>query len=104
MLIASTGSGDHAETLAQAPDMKNQVESAKVEAQIGRAVIYQIQQDYPAAIAMSYEGDKAPLAEQRAELDKRTKKIEDWLAELGAGPGGKAGKPGKAGKSGKKKK
>jgi hypothetical protein len=52
--------------------------------------------DYPAAIALSFEGDKAPLAEQTAELDKRSKKIEDWLAELGAGGGkGKAGKPGK---------
>jgi hypothetical protein len=55
--------------------------------------------DYPAAIAMSYEGDKAPLEEQRTELDKRTKKIEDWLAELSAAPGG--GKPGKAGKPSK---
>jgi hypothetical protein len=61
--------------------------------------------DYPAAIAMSYEGDKAPLEEQRTELDKRSKKIEDWLAELSAAPGGgKPGKAGKAGKPGKKKK
>ena len=52
--------------------------------------------DYPAAIAMSWENDKQPLAEQHAELDKRTKKIEDWLAELSAGKGG--GKPGKGGK------
>jgi hypothetical protein len=40
--------------------------------------------DYPAAIAASYDGDKAPLADQRAELDKRAKKIADWLAELQA--------------------
>jgi hypothetical protein len=52
--------------------------------------------DYPAAIALSFEGDKQPLAEQTAELDKRTKKVEDWLAELSAAGGkGKGGKPGK---------
>ena len=38
--------------------------------------------DYPEAIAASFEGDKQPLAEQTAELDKRSKKIEDWLDEL----------------------
>jgi hypothetical protein len=38
--------------------------------------------DYPAALASSFDGDKAGLAEQKAELDKRSKKIEDWLAEL----------------------
>jgi hypothetical protein len=41
--------------------------------------------DYPAAIADSFRGEQAALAEQRAELDKRTKKIEDWLAELKPG-------------------
>jgi len=51
--------------------------------------------DYPAAIALSFEGDKPPLAEQRSELDKRNKKIEDWLAELGAAKGKPTGKPGK---------
>jgi hypothetical protein len=51
--------------------------------------------DYPAAIAISFEADKGPLAEQTAELDKRTKKIEEWLAELGSGGKSKAGKPGK---------
>ena len=51
--------------------------------------------DYPAAIALSFEGDKAPLAEQTTELDNRSKKIEGWLAELGGGGKGKAGKPGK---------
>ena len=45
--------------------------------------------------AFSFEGDKGPLGEQTAELDKRTQKIEDWLAELGSGGKGKAGKPGK---------
>jgi len=39
--------------------------------------------DYPTAIAASFDGDKGPLAEQKAELDKRSKKIEDWLCELG---------------------
>ena len=33
---------------------------------------------------LSFAGDKKPLAEQTAELDKRSKKIEDWLAELKA--------------------
>jgi hypothetical protein len=38
--------------------------------------------DYPAALSASFGGDKKPLEEQTAELDKRSKKIEDWLAEL----------------------
>jgi hypothetical protein len=66
--------------------------------------------DYPAAIAMSWENDKQPLEEQHAELDKRTKKVEDWLAELGSAKGGKPAAGGsksdkKSGKkTGKKKK
>ena len=38
--------------------------------------------DYPAALASSFDGDQTALGEQKAELDKRSKKIEDWLAEL----------------------
>lgn len=38
--------------------------------------------DYPEAIAASFDGDKQPLADQTAELDKREKKVDDWLAEL----------------------
>jgi hypothetical protein len=38
--------------------------------------------DYPEALAMSLGGDAKPLEEQKAELDKREKKISDWLAEL----------------------
>lgn len=38
--------------------------------------------DYPEAIDTSFDGDKQPLADQTAELDKRTKKVEDWLAEV----------------------
>jgi hypothetical protein len=38
--------------------------------------------DYPEALAASFDGSKGPLEEQRAELDKRSKKIEDWLAAL----------------------
>jgi hypothetical protein len=38
--------------------------------------------DYPEAIDASFDGDKQPLADQTAELDKRSKKIEDWLVEL----------------------
>lgn len=41
-----------------------------------------IANDYPDALELSFAGDKKPLEEQTAELDKRTKKIEDWLAEL----------------------
>jgi len=40
--------------------------------------------DYPEALAASFDGEKKPLEEQNAELDKRTKKIEDWLAEVKA--------------------
>jgi hypothetical protein len=63
--------------------------------------------DYPEALAASFDGDKQALAEQRTELDKRTKKIDEWLAALkagDAGAGGAAGKGSKAGhKTGKKK-
>jgi hypothetical protein len=38
--------------------------------------------DYPEALVASVGGDGKPLAEQKAELDKRTKKITNWLAEL----------------------
>ncbi|MES1207684.1 MAG: hypothetical protein ABUS79_17240 [Pseudomonadota bacterium] len=41
--------------------------------------------DYPQALAESFDGSKQALAEQRAELDKRTKKITEWLAALKAG-------------------
>jgi hypothetical protein len=40
--------------------------------------------DYPTALSASFGGDKKALEEQNAELDKRTKKIEGWLAELKA--------------------
>ena len=39
---------------------------------------------YPDALAASFGDDKKPLAEVNAELDKRTKKIEAWLADLKA--------------------
>ena len=38
--------------------------------------------DYPEAIDASFDGDKQPLADQTAELDKRAKKVADWLGEL----------------------
>ena len=38
--------------------------------------------DYPAAIEAAWKGDEKPLADARAELDKRQAKIEGWLAEL----------------------
>ncbi|MGB7810994.1 MAG: hypothetical protein WBP56_07660, partial [Polyangia bacterium] len=41
--------------------------------------------DYPEAIAASFQGDAKPLADVRAELDKREKKIASWLAEVKSG-------------------
>jgi hypothetical protein len=38
--------------------------------------------DYPEAIAASFQGDAKPLADVRAELDKREKKITSWLEEV----------------------
>lgn len=40
--------------------------------------------DYPDALEASFDGDKKPLEEQTAELDKRQKKIADWLAQVKA--------------------
>jgi hypothetical protein len=40
--------------------------------------------DYPQALIESFEGVQPAIVEQRAELDKRTRKIEDWLAALKA--------------------
>lgn len=37
---------------------------------------------YPAALIGALDGDEKPLADARAELDKRQKKIESWLAEV----------------------
>jgi hypothetical protein len=39
---------------------------------------------FPDALAASFDGDKTALDGQNAELDKRTKKIEGWLAEVKA--------------------
>ena len=38
--------------------------------------------DYPAAILTFFQGQTKQLAEVRAELDKREKKISSWLAEV----------------------
>jgi len=43
---------------------------------------------YPEALAESFGGDKKPLADVTAELDKRTKKVEDWLVDVKAFKGG----------------
>jgi hypothetical protein len=40
--------------------------------------------DYPDALQASVDGARQALGEQKAELDKRTKKITAWLAELKA--------------------
>lgn len=37
---------------------------------------------YPDALAVSFGGDKEPLTAVTAEMDKRQKKIETWLAEV----------------------
>ncbi len=41
--------------------------------------------DYPQALESSFDGVQPPLVEQRAELDKRTKKIDDWLRAVKTG-------------------
>jgi hypothetical protein len=41
--------------------------------------------EYPQALAGSFDGDTKAITEQRAEMDKRTKKIEDWLKAVKAG-------------------
>lgn len=41
--------------------------------------------DYPEAIIAFFEGQTKPLADVRAELDKREKKMSAWLDELSAG-------------------
>ena len=49
--------------------------------------------DYPQSLLAEVDGDKQPIAEQRAELDKRSRKIEDWLKQVKASkPGGKGKK------------
>jgi hypothetical protein len=57
--------------------------------------------DYPEALSASFDGDKQAITDQRTELDKRTKKIDEWLKVLKSSKPGKAGKPGKSGKPGK---
>jgi hypothetical protein len=39
---------------------------------------------YPEALMASFDGDKKGLEEVKAELDKRSKKVEDWLADVKA--------------------
>jgi hypothetical protein len=41
-----------------------------------------LSEDYPAAILDFFEGKTKPLAEVRAELDKREKKMTAWLEEV----------------------
>jgi hypothetical protein len=55
-------------------------------------ILNSLANDYPDALAASFSGDKQPLAEQTAELDKRSKKIEEWLAKVKNDKGDKAGK------------
>jgi hypothetical protein len=39
---------------------------------------------YPDALSVSFSGDKQPLTDVTTEMDKRQKKIEEWLAEVKA--------------------
>ena len=39
---------------------------------------------YPEALSASFDGDKKGLDDVNKELDKRSKKIEDWLADVKA--------------------
>lgn len=45
--------------------------------------------DYPEGLMVAADGDQTAVTEQRAELDKRGKKIDDWLKQLKADKGGK---------------
>jgi hypothetical protein len=45
-------------------------------------VLNMLANDYPEAIGLSFKGDAKPLADVRAEMDKREKKISGWLDEL----------------------
>jgi hypothetical protein len=45
-------------------------------------VLHLLAEDYPAAIVSFFQGETKPLAEVRAEMDKREKKIAAWLDEL----------------------
>ncbi len=45
--------------------------------------------DYPQALETSFDGDGKAIGEQRAELDRRAKKIEDWLRALKSGKVGR---------------
>jgi hypothetical protein len=41
--------------------------------------------EYPPALSASFAGDDKALGEHRAELDKRTKKVDEWLDDLKSG-------------------
>lgn len=53
--------------------------------------------DYPEGLTAAADGDQTAITEQRTELDKRAKKIDEWLKKVKADKGG-----GKAGKAKKK--
>jgi len=45
------------------------------------AMLRALSDSYPAARIASLDGDRAPLDAQKADLDRRTKQIKDWLVE-----------------------
>jgi len=51
--------------------------------------------DYPEGLMAAADGDQTGITEQRTELDKRAKKIDDWLKQLKADKGGKSKGKGK---------
>jgi hypothetical protein len=64
-------------------------------------VLQLLSNDYPAAIVSFFQGQTKPLAEIRAELDKREKKIGTWIEEVKNSAEEKGAKEEKAGKESK---
>jgi len=55
-------------------------------------ILNSLANDYPEGLMAAADGDKQAITDQRAELDKRDKKIDDWLKQLKAGGGKGKGK------------
>jgi len=55
-------------------------------------ILNSLANDYPEGLMAAADGDQQAITDQRAELDKRAKKIDDWLKQLKAGGGKGKGK------------
>jgi len=74
----------------QKPLEKTAKEMAKIDPKGGNSnvltdydvMLNALANDYPGALMAALDGEKAGLDEQRQEMDKRTKKVSGWLAEL----------------------